>query len=106
MSEQTGMVVEVEAPAKGESVYTIQMQRDAPEGMIEDSYTFADAWFDVATVKVPHRTHRKRLIAKALNDAGIVADPGKPAPRVRVLDEESAYIHEPEAKQPPAEWIV
>jgi hypothetical protein len=61
---------------------------------------------DVATVSVPLRTKRRGIIAKALLDAGIRPEPGKPAPRVRVLDEESAAVVEPEPFQPEAEWRV
>jgi hypothetical protein len=63
-------------------------------------------WQDVATVSVPLRTKRRGIIAKALLDAGIRPEPGKPAPRVRVLDEESAAVVEPEPFQPEAEWRV
>lgn len=106
MSDQTETGPVADVPAKADSVYVVQVQRLAEPGVIEDSNTFADAWFDVATVTVPARTHRKRIIAKALTDAGIKPDPGQPAPRVRVLDGESAFVHEPGAEQPPAVWVV
>lgn len=64
------------------------------------------AWVEAGTYTVAPRTHRKRLVTQALKDVGLAPEPGKPAPRVRVLDEESAFVHEPEAKQPPAEWVI
>lgn len=94
-----------EAPAEkrtqGPQTYVVQMRETLP-----DADTGAERWRDVATVTVPPRTTRKTVVTKALMQAGIAPDPGKPAPRVRVLDEESAFVHEPEAKQPPAEWVI
>jgi hypothetical protein len=77
--------------------------RDVGEG---ESPSGEMVWRDIATVPVPPRTHRKRIIAKALNDAGITPDPNGTPPKVRVLDEDSAFIHEPDAVQPPPQWVI
>lgn len=111
MSDQTETLPVAEAPAKGESRYVVQVAvvLTAPDVLYERPETDEDrttVWQDVATVVVPARSRRKTIIAKALTDAGIKPDPGQPAPRVRVLDEESACVHEPGAVQPPAEWVV
>lgn len=105
MREAVENVVAAEpvAPAKGESTYVIQVEAQRFD---EQGTGIGACWLDVATITVPARTHRKRLIAKALTDAGIKPDPGQPSPRVRVLDEESAFVHEPGAEQPPAVWVV
>lgn len=59
-------------------------------------------WVDLATVTVPPRTPRRTVIKRALAEADV--KPGGAAPRVRVLDADSAEVHEPEAHQPPMEW--
>lgn len=118
MSEQTlDITPDPTAPAEkrtqGPQTYVVQVERELAsfrmvggggEPPKYDEYVLA--WQDVATVTVPPRTKRSAVVKQALAEAGITPEPGKPAPRVRVLDEESAFVHEPEAKQPPAEWVI
>jgi hypothetical protein len=108
MSEQTLDLPELHSggtsPAKT-ATYTVQVERRMWAENTQDAAE-AMAWVDVATVSVPLRTKRRGIIAKALLDAGIRPEPGKPAPRVRVLDEESAAVVEPEPFQPEAEWRI
>lgn len=85
--------------------YTVQIEYSVP-GPSGGEPAPGTLWMDIATIPVAPRTHRKRLITKALIDAGIKPVAGQPAPRVRVLDEESAFTHEPEPFQPEAEWRV
>lgn len=77
--------------------YTVQMQRTMDVDPV---------WQDIATVQVPLRTKRRAVVAKALSAAGIKPVPGEPGPRVRVLDEDSAAVIEPEPFQPESEWRI
>jgi hypothetical protein len=106
MSEQTLDLPEATSPAKT-AQYTVQVYvADSAIAAVAEAGEPVEVWQDVATVSVPLRTKRRGIIAKALLDAGIRPEPGKPAPRVRVLDEDSAFVHEPEPFQPEAEWRV
>jgi hypothetical protein len=80
-----------------EAVYVVQEQRDA----VDDSgQTLWTGWLDIATVTVPARTHRKTVIEKALEEAGIMHTNGVKL-TVRVLDEEAARETPVETEQPP-----
>lgn len=69
----------------------------------EDGKTaVATGWMDIATVEVEPRITRRTVIKKALAEANI--QPSREKLKLRVLDEESAATHEPEAYQPPMEW--
>jgi hypothetical protein len=73
-----------ETTPRSEAVYVVQVAeelllRDVGEG---ESPSGEMVWRDIATVPVPPRTHRKRIIAKALNDAGITPDPNDTPPMV------------------------
>jgi hypothetical protein len=110
MSEQAELVERREPKTAVE--YTVQIEREveivtaSSVGEVTKATSEALVWLDVATVSVPLRTKRRGIIAKALLDAGIRPEPGKPALRVRVLDEESAAVVEPEPFQPEAEWRI
>jgi hypothetical protein len=80
--------------------YTVQ--RQIPK--TDSSGNLEPVWFDIATVEVEPRTTRRTVIKRALADAGIKPDEGPL--RLRVLDEESAAVFEPEGVQPPMEWKV
>jgi hypothetical protein len=115
MSEQAEMVDQaapaVESPTLGERVLTVQVERRLYEENPHEHASSAEmfevtAWVDIATVPLKPRTPRRVVIAKALLDAGIKPDASEARPRVRVLDEESAAVVEPDPYQPPAEWRV
>jgi hypothetical protein len=99
-----------EKRTQGPQTYTVLVERELGtiirNGESATVGDFVKAWVDVATVTVPPRTARKTVVTKGLMQAGITPDPGQPAPRVRVLDADSAFVHEPEAKQPPAKWVI
>lgn len=101
LDESLMSVPPAEKRTQGPQTYLVQMAE--LDDAVLDKLT---RWVDLATVTVPPRTTRKTVVTKGLMQAGITPEPGKPAPRVRVLDEESAFVHEPEAKQPPAEWVI
>lgn len=106
--EQPVAEVPAEKRTQGPQTYVVQIEdelllQDVGEGTSPGG---GIVWSDIATVTVPPRTKRSTVVTQGLMQAGITPDPGKPAPRVRVLDEDSAHVHEPEAKQPPAEWVV
>jgi hypothetical protein len=73
-----------------EAVYVVQVQRANEDGV----------WDDIETVTVPARTHRKTVIEKALEEAGIMHTNGVKL-TVRVLDEEAARETPVETEQPP-----
>jgi hypothetical protein len=78
-----------------EAVYVVQAQRDAED----DSGVLWRGWEDIATVKVPARTHRKTVVEKALGQASTDLSGGPIL--VRVLDEQSARETKVETEQPP-----
>lgn len=79
-----------------EATYVVQRwEENAIEGVGDPK----PGWFDIATVTVPARTHRKTVIAKALDEARAVPLPGGKI-HVRVLDEESATAATVESVQP------
>lgn len=91
-----------EKRTQGPQTYVVQIERELLlQGSTDDVRL---AWVDIATVVVPSRTTRRTVIKRALAEAGI--EPGDVAPRVRALDFESAFVYEPEAKQPPPEWSL
>lgn len=73
--------------------YTVQKAKETADVTV---------WEDIATVDAEPRTKRSTVIKRALAEANI--QPGPDKLKLRVLDEESAHIFEPEAHQPPAEW--
>lgn len=111
MGQESELVPEAPAEKRtqGPQTYVVQIERDGLREIDTDGQVVGNpytVWQDVATVTVPPRTKRSKVVAQGLMMAGIKPDPGQPAPRVRVLDEESAFVHEPGAVQPPAEWVV
>jgi hypothetical protein len=85
-----------------EATYVVQVEidvRDDPGHKLYDGET----WEDVATVTVPARTKRKRVIALGLEKAGMEV---KDAIRVRALDEESAAVIPVAPFQPPAQLKI
>lgn len=64
-----------------ESTYTVQVQGEGP----------GVSWRDVATVTVPARTKRKRVIEKGLADAGMTPTDGETL-QVRALNADSAHV--------------
>jgi hypothetical protein len=93
--------IEGAVPAREASTYTVQVFRRLP-----DAADALDVWQDVATIQVPLRTKRRAVVASALREAGIRPIPGEPGPKVRVLDEDSAAVIEPEPFQPESEWRI
>lgn len=90
-------------PAREDTTYVVQVERKGLRWVDTDGEIVgepATAWMDVATVKVPPRTRRATVIPAALKEAGIKPGDGE-QPRVRVLDEASAAVEQPEA-----EWVV
>jgi hypothetical protein len=82
-----------------ESTYVVQVLQavDNPDGD-------ADAWFDVATVTVPARTKRKRVITEGLTKAGLDAS-GAPL-KVRVLNADSAHVSTVQLKTPAPQLTI
>jgi hypothetical protein len=90
--------------------YTVQMERmvatvetipnDDPTGTsgarIGQQFS---AWQDIATVTVPVGSKRKTVLREGLKQSGLKPPEDGTAPRLRVLDAESAEVHEP-----PMEW--
>lgn len=85
----------VEAPTPTEVEYIVlrEIEVDAPQGHEKLAGLFI-TWEQIAIIKAPPRTKRKSLIAKALAKAAIVPKAGMPPLRVRVLDVDSARVHE------------
>lgn len=101
---------EGQEPVGEEPTYTVQIEERLPEGAeasaVLGGFEGATVWQDIATVQVPLRTKRRAVVAKALREAGIRPVPGEPGPKVRVLDEDSAAVIEPEPFQPESEWRI
>jgi hypothetical protein len=107
MSEQT--TIEPDAPApearKGESTYVVQASKQFTHD--EAGVTAADpleAWIDIATVTVPRKSPRKKVIGLALAQSGIRPTADSEPLRLRVLDQASARETEVKPFQPDAEW--
>lgn len=88
---------------KGESTYIVQYLRegefDAGDGKMDRR---VKAWVDLATVTVPHRSPRKRVIREALAQADFSPSPLK----VRVLDAASSAVTEVGPSEPKPEWVI
>lgn len=75
-------VVQARRPIKA-----VELSADVPEPVTE-------VWVDIATVSAAPRTKRRTLISKALAEAGIKPTAEMESPRIRVLDVDSARVHE------------
>lgn len=90
---------------KGESTYVVQFLRTdlTHEGNEHASPTTEiEAWVDLATVTVPARSPRKRVIREALAQSELAPQPLK----VRVLDAASSAVVEVGPSEPKPEWVV
>jgi hypothetical protein len=63
------------------------------------------AWVDVATVTVPPRTHRKTVVERAFEQAGVSVAVGETV-SVRVLDADSARVLPVGSVQPPPQLTI
>lgn len=78
-------VPEVAVPTDPRSAtYTVQMATASPGGD-------GDYWTDVATVTVPARARRRKVIGLALAQSGLRPEVGGEPLRLRVLDAASAH---------------
>lgn len=118
MSAQTSIEAEVpradpEATAKrkaarGDSTYIVQMAKTVWEQQRPDEPGAEplNAWQDIATVTVPPKSPRKKVIGLALAQSGIRPAADSEPLCVRVLD--AASFHETKVApfQPDAEWKI
>lgn len=109
MSEQT--TIEATGPvkvAKDDTTYVVQAQREVGVQITPDSdaLEWIDAWVDIATVTVPHRTPRKIVFRQALKQADLKPRPDVEPLRLRALDAASAAEQTVEARQPDPEWVI
>lgn len=92
---------------KGDSTYVVQMWRKFLSMGDETSpVENIEAWADIATVTVPHRSPRKRVIGLALAESGIRPAADSEPLRLRVLDVASFHETTVEPFQPDAQWRV
>jgi hypothetical protein len=88
-------VPEVAAPTDPRAAtYTVQfLRRDLVfEGNeISSPTTEIEAWIDIATVTVPARARRRKVIGLALAQSGLRPEVGGDPLRLRVLDAASAH---------------
>jgi hypothetical protein len=97
-----------EPTPRSESTYVVQVAREIE---MEESFTDGGdnvirAWVDIATVTVPGRSPRKRVIGEALVQSGLRPQAGQEPLRVRVLDAASFHATEVAPFQPEPEWRV
>jgi hypothetical protein len=83
----------------------VQIVRDV-ESPTEGETLTAGVWVDVATVTVSSGSKRRKVIEKALKDAGIIPELDGPPLRVRVLDAASAAETPVGAEQPPPQLKI
>ena len=98
---------EIEKVAEGvakESTYVVQrhVKFTLPYAKGDGTPDIDEAWVDLATVTVPARSPRKRVIREALAEAGLEPQ----ALRVRVLDAASSAVMEVGPSEPKPEWVV
>lgn len=91
---------------KPDQVFVVQRQVDMIGEASKDTIgpDTVKAWQDIATVTIPANTPRRIALKEALKDSGLV--PGTGPVKLRALDVKSAEVHEPEAVQPPVEWVL
>jgi hypothetical protein len=101
-----GVVVDREAEAtKGESTYVVQVFDQVTTATGLGSGTAEkQCWADIATVTVPRKSPRKKVIGLALAQSGIRPTADSEPLRLRVLDQASARETEVKPFQPDAEW--
>jgi predicted N-acetyltransferase YhbS len=103
MSTQTEMAPEsvaAEKPARGETTYTVQMfEPRAVDGE-------GSLWRDIATVTVPPKSPRRKVIGLALAQSGLRPAQDSEPLRVRVLDAASSAETVVAPFQPEPEWRV
>lgn len=97
--DQQDQATQDAAVAKADAaVYVVQRLVKLPDGMeanaVLGALTDAEVWVDVGTVKLPRKSMRRSAIKAALENAGIKPDPKLGALKLRVLDAESARVHE------------
>jgi hypothetical protein len=105
MSEQTEMAA---APVgrSGDTTYTVQVaKRMTYLGDTEGTKSY-DGWADIATVTVPRKSPRRKVIGLALVQSGIRPAADSEPLRVRVLDAASASETSVAAVQPEPLWKV
>lgn len=97
--------------AKGDTEYVVQVRRDVIQ-LMDDGHGNAapadrmEAWQDIATVTVPHRTPRKIVFRQALKQADLKPTPDAEPLRLRALDAASAADTVVPAVQPDPEWVI
>lgn len=90
-----------------QSTYTVQVAQtfhvENDEGTVGSNVA---AWVDVATVTVPPRTKRRKIIGLGLVEAGLKPEVGGDPLKVRVLDVGSWHVTEVGAVQPEPELRI
>jgi hypothetical protein len=85
-----------EVPAAATATYTVQHQVPSCEAHSPEA---GEAWVDIATVTVPARSHRRKVVGLALAQSGVRPEVGGDPLRLRVLDAGSAHVTEVAAVQ-------
>jgi hypothetical protein len=86
--------------------YTVQVLRRVTfAGDTEDAKGY-DGWQDLATVTVPARSPRKRVIREALEKSGLRPLVDSEALRVRVLDGPSSKVTEVPVVRSEPKWAI
>jgi hypothetical protein len=109
MSEQAEVPVEETAGPErpGDTTYVVQVARGSLAAVEEGrEVTVDEAWQDIATVTVPRKSPRKKVIGLALAQSGIRPATDSEPLRVRVLDAASAAETVVAAVQAEPEWRV
>lgn len=90
-----------EPTPRSDTTYVVQVQRKFTEATDDIM-----GWEDIATVTVPGRSPRKRVIGEALAQSGLRPQAGQEPLKMRVLDAASFHTTEVAPFQPEAEWRV
>lgn len=84
---------------RGDSTYVVQRLSVSDCGV-------EGLWEDIATITVPPKSPRRKVIGLALKESGLRPTAGEPPLRVRVLDAASFAETEVAPFQPEPEWKV
>jgi hypothetical protein len=97
-----------EPTPRSESTYIVQVERPIKLVTFQDDpeHAATTVWVDIATVTVPGRSPRKRVIGEALRVSGLRPQAGQEPLKMRVLDAASFHATEVAPFQPEPEWRV
>jgi hypothetical protein len=97
-----------EPTPRSESTYIVQVEQQIEQVTFQDDPDLiaTSVWVDIATVTVPARSPRKRVIGEALAQSGLRPQAGQKPLRMRVLDAASFHTTEVAPYQPEPEWRV